>query len=118
RARYFSLIRRGAMITNASAERGGAVVGEIKVQLTRSADGWELNGDKHYCTGSLYASHFYILAQRDDGIRSIALVPRDRQGLEVLDDWDGMGQRTTASGTVRLRSVAVADDEQMPLPAP
>src|SRR5690606_20350229 len=54
RARYFSLIRRGAMITNASAERGGAVVGEIKVQLTRSADGWELNGDKHYCTGSLY----------------------------------------------------------------
>jgi len=117
RARYFSLVLQGAIITNASAERGGAVVGDIKVRLSRDGDAWTLNGDKHYCTGSLYASHFYILALRDDGQRSIALVPKERQGVEVLDDWNGMGQRTTASGTVRLRQVAVAENEQLLLPA-
>ncbi|AHG65553.1 acyl-CoA dehydrogenase family protein [Advenella mimigardefordensis] len=117
RAHYFSLVLQGAIITNASAERGSAIVGDIKVRLSRDDDAWTLNGDKHYCTGSLYASHFYILALRDDGQRSIALVPRDRPGVEVLDDWNGMGQRTTASGTVRLRQVSVAENELLLLPA-
>jgi alkylation response protein AidB-like acyl-CoA dehydrogenase len=33
-----------------------------------------------------------------------------RPGVTVVDDWDGMGQRTTASGSVRLENVAVAAD--------
>ncbi|WP_343583352.1 acyl-CoA dehydrogenase family protein [Herbaspirillum sp.] len=116
--RYFALLLEGAMITNASAEKGGATVGEIRVLLSRqaSAGGWRLDGDKHYCTGSLFASHFYSLVLRDDGGRSIALLPREREGVSVIDDWDGMGQRTTASGTVRFDGVRIADDEHMPLP--
>ncbi|EJN09828.1 acyl-CoA dehydrogenase family protein [Herbaspirillum sp. YR522] len=116
--RYFALLLEGAMITNASAEKGGATVGEIRVMLSRqaAAGGWRLDGDKHYCTGSLFASHFYSLVRRDDGGRSIALLPRQRQGVSVIDDWDGMGQRTTASGTVRFEGVHIADDEHMPLP--
>jgi len=117
--RYFALLLEGAMITNASAEKGGGTVGEIRVSLSRRSDspGWQLNGDKHYCTGSLFASHFYALVLRDDGGRSIALLPRDRTGVDIIDDWDGMGQRTTASGTVRFTQADVADDEHMPLPA-
>ena len=116
--RYFALLLEGAMITNASAEKGGATVGEIRVMLSRqaAAGGWRLDGDKHYCTGSLFASHFYSLVLRDDGGRSIALLPRERQGVTVIDDWEGMGQRTTASGTVRFDGVRIADDEHMPLP--
>ncbi|WP_050464255.1 acyl-CoA dehydrogenase family protein [Herbaspirillum autotrophicum] len=116
--RYFALLREGAMITNASAEKGGGTVGEIRVTLSRTADGkgWQLNGDKHYCTGSLFASHFYALVLRDDGGRSIALLPRERVGVAIIDDWDGMGQRTTASGTVRFTQADVADDEHLPLP--
>ncbi|MFJ3044800.1 acyl-CoA dehydrogenase family protein [Herbaspirillum chlorophenolicum] len=116
--RYFALLHEGAMITNASAEKGGGTVGDIRVLLSRQSEtgGWRLDGDKHYCTGSLFASHFYALVRRDDGGRSIALLPREREGVAVLDDWDGMGQRTTASGTVRFRQAAVADDEHMPLP--
>lgn len=116
--RYFSLLLEGAMITNASAEKGGATVGEIRVMLSRqaAAGGWRLDGDKHYCTGSLFASHFYSLVLRDDGGRSIALLPREREGVAVIDDWEGMGQRTTASGTVRFDGVRIADDEHMPLP--
>lgn len=116
--RYFALLREGAMITNASAEKGGGTVGEIRVTLSRTADGkgWQLNGDKHYCTGSLFASHFYALVLRDDGGRSIAVLPRERAGVAIIDDWDGMGQRTTASGTVRFTQADVADDEHLPLP--
>jgi len=39
--------------------------------------------------------------------KAVAFVPRDAPGLDVEDDWDGMGQRTTASGTVTLDYVHV-----------
>jgi alkylation response protein AidB-like acyl-CoA dehydrogenase len=34
--------------------------------------------------------------------------------VDVVDDWDGMGQRTTASGTVRLTDVVVPADRVLP----
>ena len=34
--------------------------------------------------------------------------------MTVVDDWDGMGQRTTASGTVRLDAVSVPADRVLP----
>ena len=37
-----------------------------------------------------------------------------RRGVSVVDDWDGMGQRTTASGTVRLVDVEVDDSRITP----
>jgi alkylation response protein AidB-like acyl-CoA dehydrogenase len=40
----------------------------------------------------------------------IAWVRRHADGVEVSDDWSGMGQRTTASGTVRLTDVVVPDE--------
>ena len=35
------------------------------------------------------------------------IVNRDAQGIEVINDWNGFGQRTTASGTVKLNQVEV-----------
>ncbi|KAF1021623.1 MAG: Dibenzothiophene desulfurization enzyme C [Paracidovorax wautersii] len=118
---FFGLVRDGALITNASAERSGRVVGDIHTVLEPADGAWRLHGTKHYCTGSLFASHFYVLSTRrgpDAGerARSLAIVPRERAGVDVSDDWDGMGQRTTASGTVRFDGVAVQDAEHLPLP--
>ncbi|MDA8253142.1 MAG: acyl-CoA dehydrogenase family protein, partial [Rhodospirillales bacterium] len=45
----------------------------------------------------------------------LAIVPRDAPGLTVLDDWSGMGQRTTASGTTILDGVMVPPERVMPL---
>ncbi|MFF7710882.1 acyl-CoA dehydrogenase family protein [Pseudomonas sp. NPDC007930] len=112
---YLGLIGAGGMITNASAERGGAVVGQISTALARHGDAWQLNGTKHYATGSLFAQHFYVLANTAQG-RALALVPVNRSGVQVVDDWNGMGQRTTASSTVSFTAVAVADSEILHLP--
>ncbi|MFL6705736.1 MAG: acyl-CoA dehydrogenase, partial [Paraburkholderia graminis] len=35
------------------------------------------------------------------------IVPVSREGLQVVDDWDGMGQRMTASGSLLLDNVQV-----------
>ncbi|MFP3541662.1 acyl-CoA dehydrogenase, partial [Pseudomonas sp. SIMBA_044] len=39
------------------------------------------------------------------------ILPRNRKGLELLDDFDAMGQRLTASGTTRLNNVKVLAEE-------
>ncbi len=118
---YFGLVLDGALITNASAERGGPYIGAISTSLDadRSQPGhWRLNGVKHYATGSLFASHLYVLARlgTDEGARALAIVPVDRAGVHIADDWDGMGQRTTASSSIRLENVAVDPGEYFPLP--
>ncbi len=45
----------------------------------------------------------------------LAVVPVDREGVELVDDWDGFGQRLTATGTTILRYVLVHDDEFLDL---
>ncbi|WP_254407623.1 acyl-CoA dehydrogenase family protein [Streptomyces sp. GMY02] len=73
-----------------------------------------LNGQKHYSTGALFADWIPVLARAEDDALHVAYIPRDAPGVTVLDDWDGMGQRTTASGTVRLVDVAVPADRVVP----
>lgn len=46
----------------------------------------------------------------EGGPLAVAWVERHAGGVTVIDDWDGLGQRTTASGTVRLEGVRVAAD--------
>jgi len=101
----------GKLITNASAERTGKVVGEIQTHIARRGNGYVLNGRKYYCTGSAFADAFFVLALADTGGRALVILPRDRAGLTVVDDWDGMGQRTTASGTVSFDNVEFDESE-------
>lgn len=111
KADFYARVLRGELITNAFAERGGTRVGEVNVALTPSGQGYRLTGRKFYCTGSLYAENLFVLCRTTDGVRAIAVLPVDRPGLQIDDDWDGMGQRTTASGTAIFTDVEVAAHE-------
>ena len=53
-------------------------------------------------------------ARLPDATIVAAVVPVDREGVTVEDDWDGMGQRLSASGTARFEDVHVAADEVLP----
>ena len=57
-----------------------------------------LNGHKFYSTGTLYADVIAVSAVDVDGNDVQVIIPTDRPGVELFDDWDGFGQRTTASG--------------------
>jgi SfnB family sulfur acquisition oxidoreductase len=116
RQRFFADVMNGHIITNALAERGGKTPGDFQTKLSRDGGGYRLNGVKFYSTGSLIADQLYVMARTEDGGHAIAIVPKDRAGIEVIDDWDGMGQRTTGSGTTKLDNVDVSAEEVMPLP--
>ncbi|MER6223091.1 SfnB family sulfur acquisition oxidoreductase [Streptomyces sp900105755] len=112
---FFAELLGGRRFGNAQSEAGTKHVQDIRTRLERQGDGtYLLTGVKHYSTGALFADWIPVLARTEDDNLHVAYVPRDAPGLTVVDDWDGMGQRTTASGTVRLDGVAVPADRVLP----
>ncbi|MDL9946444.1 SfnB family sulfur acquisition oxidoreductase [Gordonia sp. ABSL11-1] len=110
-SRILPEVLAGAALGNAQSERGTKHIREYTTTLRRDGDAWRLDGTKFYCTGALFADWIPTLAHLgEDGPLHVAWVRRDADGVEVVDDWDALGQRTTASGTVRLTDVLVTDD--------
>ncbi|MXG91968.1 SfnB family sulfur acquisition oxidoreductase [Nocardioides flavescens] len=117
----FGEVLAGRRFGNAQSEVGTRHVRDIRTALTPLGDGtYSLDGVKGYATGALLADWIPVLAHLDTladpgaGPLHVAWVERHAEGVTVVDDWDGMGQRTTASGTVRLEGVRVTADRITP----
>jgi alkylation response protein AidB-like acyl-CoA dehydrogenase len=115
RDRWLRRVAAGAIVGNATTETGDGALGVVATEITGEDGEWRLSGTKHYSTGSLYAGWIAVLARRsepgaEDRVGWV-LVPADADGVELVDDWTGFGQRLTASGTTVLRSVTVAPDD-------
>ncbi|WP_060764947.1 SfnB family sulfur acquisition oxidoreductase, partial [Pseudomonas fluorescens] len=103
----FQSVLDGWRIGNGGPERGTKNTLELKARITAEGDGYVVSGQKFYSTGALFAHWVAIKALNDDGKQVMAFVRRGSEGLRIVDDWSGFGQRTTASGTVLLDRVAV-----------
>ncbi|MEU4420946.1 SfnB family sulfur acquisition oxidoreductase [Actinoplanes sp. NPDC024001] len=106
---FFGEVLAGKRFGNAQSEIKSRHVRDHATTLRPAGpDEWILDGEKGYCTGALFAHWIPVLAHRGEGgPLHVAWVERDAAGVTVIDDWDGLGQRTTASGTVRLDGVRV-----------
>ncbi|MHA3022656.1 SfnB family sulfur acquisition oxidoreductase [Mycobacterium sp. BMJ-28] len=113
---FYGKVRDGALFANAQSERSGPIDVDTTV-LTPTADGnYRLSGRKFYSTGALFADWVIVRASLPEHPgdtptsstpKALAFVPAGTEGVQIVDDWDGMGQRTTASGTVTLDDVLV-----------
>ena len=83
----------------------------------RIDNGWLVNGKRPFSSGSHIADYIQISFENVDGDRLTAAVPADRDGIIIEDDWDGIGQRQTGSGTVSFHDLAIEDDELISSPA-
>lgn len=103
----------GAIIGLATTELESAKVGDVvpATVISPDGDGYRLNGTKYYSTGTLFAD--YILVRIADTTDRLAatVIPVKREGIELLDDWDGSGQRLTGSGTTNFKNVRVEKNE-------
>jgi alkylation response protein AidB-like acyl-CoA dehydrogenase len=108
-----SVVARGEIFGLALGELDAPTVGakEFSTTIAKAESGFLINGTKYYSTGSLYADHILIRGKFDDGELGFAVFPVNRAGVELVDDWDGIGQRVTGSGTTLLRDVAAAAEE-------
>jgi alkylation response protein AidB-like acyl-CoA dehydrogenase len=113
RRRWLDEVLAGKVFGNAISEAGPLTAGshEFATQL-REVDGrLVLSGTKYYSTGTLYADWIAVAAGMPGDRVATVLVPADRAGVSVVDDWDGMGQSRTGTGTTSFDDVAVEPGE-------
>ena len=96
----------GQFFGPAGAELNTTNLSTLSTGLRRSGHHYLLTGRKYYTTGSLYANWLNVLV-RENGEFVSAIVSRDAPGVTIVDDWDGFGQRLTASGTAVFDDVRV-----------
>ncbi|MEJ2889286.1 acyl-CoA dehydrogenase family protein [Actinomycetospora aeridis] len=112
RERWLRAAADGVLVGNAISEPGVGAIDRYSTAVTpdgSSDNALRLSGTKYYSTGSLYADHIVVAADQD-GDRVAVLVDADADGVTQYDDWDGFGQRLTASGTTEFSDVAVPSD--------
>ncbi len=107
---FFARALAGDRFGNALSERGTKTVGHYDTRITRDGPGYRINGRKFYSTGVLFADWVTVFALDEVDKLVMAFVPKGTEGIEIIDDWDGFGQRTTGSGTTVLNNVYVNAD--------
>jgi alkylation response protein AidB-like acyl-CoA dehydrogenase len=111
RAETLRRLRDGHLFAGTGNERSGGASGSVNATARRVDGGWRVTGDKYYSTGSVYATWFSSSATTHENQVIRFTVPLARPGVEVVDDFDAVGQRLTASGTTRFTDAFVADEE-------
>ena len=112
--RLYAEVLAGQRFGNALAELGTKTAHERTTHLVTAETGYRINGRKFYATGALYAHRIPTSVVDDHGVHLLAFVRRGSEGLNVIDDWSGFGQRTTGSGSVVFDNVFVAREDVIP----
>lgn len=109
RAKWLARFASGDIFGGAFTERG-TKAGIFATAILPAGEGWTAKGTKYYSTGSLFADWIELVGTGPDGKVVTAAVPVPSPGLTQVDDWDGFGQRLTASGTSVYEDVPLSAD--------
>ncbi|RMX07699.1 SfnB family sulfur acquisition oxidoreductase [Corticibacter populi] len=112
--RWFADVLAGHRLGNAGPERKSraARITDVTARLQRDAQGrLRVSGSRFYSTGAIFAHWIPFRALDEEGRGVQVWVRRDAPGVQVIDDWDAFGQRTTASGSVVFEQVPVEAED-------
>ncbi len=116
RTRYFrKIVQERAWAGNASTE-GGKSTFDLETRLVPEGNHFRLNGKKLFSTGAIVSDLLFTIAVPDD-LPSAQdgwvwiLIPSNREGVSILEDWDPIGQKAAYSGRTELNHVQVSAEE-------
>ncbi|MCF5548417.1 acyl-CoA dehydrogenase family protein [Pseudomonas salomonii] len=115
RAQWLDRLGQGALLSPGSTEVGNQARGDFGTRLHRHTDGTlRISGKKFYTTGALYSDLINTVATGENGVVYSLVVDLKAPGVQIIDDWNGFGQRLTASGTCLFDNAPVVDDDVRP----
>lgn len=103
---WVTAIGERRMVVCSAVTETGADYWHVATTAIRSARGWVVNGRKVLASISPAATHFYTRVRAGDALGTV-MIPRGTPGLEVRDNWDGLGLRGSGSGEVVFRDCAL-----------
>jgi len=81
--------------------------------LTAEGDGYRLTGLKRFSTGAsagdVVLASAVVRGGEREGQALLVVLDHEREGIRYLGDWDALGQRLSASGSVHFENVAVSE---------
>ncbi|MEQ1309210.1 acyl-CoA dehydrogenase family protein [Acinetobacter bereziniae] len=114
-ALWFNRFVQGDLVGNAWTEIGQVKIGDVITRVKQKNNQLLVNGKKYYSTGTIFADWVDLFAYDETTDQHvIAAISRHASGVQVSDDWDGFGQKTTGSGTLTLSDVAIERDHILP----
>lgn len=113
----FDLVLQGYRFGNAFSELNSRNVAAFETKVLDQGNHVLVNGQKFYTTGALLAHIVPIVAVDESGKGYLVFADRDAPGLTVINDWSSFGQRTTASGSVKIDQVRVPKGRLVPIQA-
>jgi alkylation response protein AidB-like acyl-CoA dehydrogenase len=113
--RWIKRFLAGAFVGGGWTEANNVTLANLATTVSAEGDHWVVSGSKYCATGSLYADWLDVIGRGDDGALWTALVRADAPGVTIVDDWNGFGQRTTASGSARYERVRAERGDVFPV---
>lgn len=115
-SQWFARFVQGDLVGNAWTEIGTVEIGDVITRITKSSnDQLIVNGQKYYSTGTIFADWIDLFAYDETTEQHvIAAVSTHVKGIDIQDDWNGFGQKTTGSGTLTLKNAEVIADHITP----
>jgi alkylation response protein AidB-like acyl-CoA dehydrogenase len=104
-------VKRGAIFASIGSEPNASPNARtffIETRLTATAGGYRINGTKHFCSFGNAADYYFVYAMRDgatrirEGLLSV-VIPHGTPGVEVVETWNSMAMRATASHSLIFR---------------
>lgn len=116
-----AIVTEGALINSAASEpdlgspsRGGLP----STTAIRTATGWRLNGRKSWTSLAPALRYFTVMTAVHDAdkppYRANFLLPAGTPGVEIVETWDNLSMRATASHDLVLTDVELPDDALLP----
>ncbi|MUH00769.1 monooxygenase [Scytonema sp. UIC 10036] len=92
---------------------------DTRLKISPDGEHFRVDGVKSFGTG-VGISDLRVFAAVQDGVEVplTFVIPKDREGLESLQDWDNFGQRRTDSATFTFHNVLVYNNEVLGYPTP
>ncbi len=115
KSRIFGDVLNGWRIGNAGPERTTKTIAISTTRVSETPDGMRLTGRRFYSTGAIFAHWIPTRAIDDQGRAVQVWAAYDAPGVQVIDDWDSFGQKTTASGSVVFDAVPVEAELILPV---
>jgi len=90
-----------------SERRAGSRLSAVETAYEPVDGGWHIRGEKTFCSGAGHADGYLVAARREDKV-SYFLVPTS-DGVKVVETWDSLGMRATASHDLLLDTTVPAE---------
>ncbi|MGH8010596.1 MAG: acyl-CoA dehydrogenase family protein, partial [Candidatus Binatia bacterium] len=120
KARYFGeVVTRGAIFASIGSEPATSLNFDrfhIETTLTKAPGGYRLNGAKYFCSFGNAADYYFIYTMLEgtrrirDGLVS-AVVAKGTPGVTVIETWNSMAMRATASHSMTYQDSFVQEDD-------